>query len=70
MQPSILLVNPEIDYRTQNKVLTDIIRISFPMSLGHLAGYLEARCGWPVAIHDRISFEAIRVLCESYGDLS
>jgi radical SAM superfamily enzyme YgiQ (UPF0313 family) len=52
MQPDVLLVNPSIDFRTQNRVLTDIIRISFPMSLGHLAGYLEARHGWPVRIHD------------------
>lgn len=41
MKTKVILVNPEIDHRTQHKALTDIIRISFPLSLGHLAGYLE-----------------------------
>lgn len=52
MQPDVLLINPSIDFKTQNKVLTDIIRISFPLSLGHLAGYIQDREGWNVRIED------------------
>lgn len=52
MKPHLLLVNPAINLKTQNRVLTDIIRISFPMSLGHLAGYLEGVGGHAVRIHD------------------
>lgn len=36
----IVLINPEINPKTQKKFITDIIRASFPFSLGHLAGYL------------------------------
>ena len=38
---NVLLVNPSINPNTQNPILTSIIRTSFPMSLAHVAGYLE-----------------------------
>ena len=36
----VLLINPEINPKTQQKFVTDITRSSFPFSLGYLAGYL------------------------------
>lgn len=47
----VLLVNPSITHLTQNQVVTDVIRNSFPMSLGHVAGYLEHK-GYSARIHD------------------
>lgn len=52
MKPHILLVNPAINLKTQDRVVTDVIRISFPMSLGHLAGYLEGVGGHEVRLLD------------------
>ena len=52
MKPNILLINPSINPKTQNKILTNIIRISFPMSLGHLAGYIETYSSYSVKIID------------------
>nr|NJM00983.1 radical SAM protein [Desulfobacula sp.] len=37
---NILLINPAISTKTQEKIVTDVIRATFPFSLGHLAGYL------------------------------
>ena len=51
MKIQVLLINPSISSKTQNPAVTEVIRCSFPMSLGHIAGYLEAN-GYPVRIHD------------------
>ena len=40
MKKNILLINPAINTKTQRKIVTDVIRATFPFSLGHLAGYL------------------------------
>ncbi|MHB9073492.1 MAG: B12-binding domain-containing radical SAM protein [Desulfobaccales bacterium] len=40
MNNNVLLINPEINPKTQRKFITDTIRVSFPFSLGHLAGFL------------------------------
>ncbi|MBF0291369.1 MAG: B12-binding domain-containing radical SAM protein [Nitrospinae bacterium] len=52
MKPKVLLLNPSINLKTQRKFVTDIIRVSFPFSLGYLAGYLLRNGDFPLAIHD------------------
>lgn len=42
MKTNILLINPKISEYSQNKRINAIINISFPTSLGVLAGYLKA----------------------------
>ena len=48
----VLLINPSISLKTQPKIFTDVIRASFPFSLGHLAGYLSNRDSFPLRIVD------------------
>lgn len=48
----VLLLNPTINPKTQNRIITEIIRASFPFSLGHLAGYLLHNGNFPVQIID------------------
>ncbi len=52
----ILLINPEINPKTQKKFITDIIRASFPFSLGHLAGYLLSKGIEVEIVDDQLSF--------------
>jgi len=40
-EANVLLINPSINPKTQNKLLSSVIRSMFPLSLGYLAGYLE-----------------------------
>lgn len=39
----ILLINPSINTKTQPEIFTDLIRATFPFSLGYIAGYLHSR---------------------------
>lgn len=59
--PNVILLNPSINLKTQKKILTDIIRVSFPMSLGHLGGYLLRNDDISLEIYDdqisRLDFE-------------
>ncbi|MEW5691888.1 MAG: radical SAM protein [Candidatus Hydrogenedentota bacterium] len=48
----VLLINPFINPKTQKKFVTDVINISFPLSLGHLIGYLLRNGPFPVGIID------------------
>lgn len=52
MKTKVLLINPEINPKTQQKFVTDITRRSFPFCLGFLAGYLLRDGDFPLAIHD------------------
>jgi radical SAM superfamily enzyme YgiQ (UPF0313 family) len=56
MANNILLINPEINPKTQKKFITDIIRASFPFSLGHLAGYLLSKGIGVTVVDDQLSF--------------
>lgn len=49
---NVLLINPTINPKTQKNILTDVIRISFPMSLGHLAGYLSHNSNINAEVYD------------------
>ncbi len=48
----VSLINPAINPKTQKKAITDIIRATFPFSLGHLAGYLLKDGQFPLRIVD------------------
>jgi len=48
----ILLINPSVNTKTQPKIFTDVIRATFPFSLGHLAGYLLDKASYDLQIVD------------------
>lgn len=52
MKNRVLLINPEINPKTQKKFVTAIVRASFPFSLGHLAGYVMRNGDLPLKIVD------------------
>lgn len=52
LKTKVLLINPEINPKTQQKFVTDITRRSFPFCLGFLAGYLLRNGDFPLAIQD------------------
>ena len=53
---TVLLINPSINTKTQKKFVTDIIRATFPFSLGHLGGYLLNKGFSVKVVDDQISF--------------
>ena len=52
MNKNLLLINPRISERSQNKKIKDLINITFPTSLGSLAGFLLDKKIVDVAIVD------------------
>ena len=51
-QDRILLISPFINPKTQREFVSSIINVSFPLSLGHLIGYLMKHVPFPVSVID------------------
>jgi len=51
---NVLFINPSINPHTQNDILNAIIRTSFPMSLGYVAGYLEHATPYKCYVIDQL----------------
>ncbi len=52
MQENVLLINPAVNPSSQRKIINSVINITFPTSLGSIAGFLISRGIEPVRIID------------------